>query len=242
MGFDFGFRAFNFGFGNFNSLPQLPMPNFSFFNMPFDFRMFGFNGNNQNFQYFTPNKPLFTYMPFSGFSLPSIDTTALKTNNSASLSSIDTKSPPKIDWTNKKMTLSTSNYKKGDIWNGHTITSTFGHRSRPIAGASTNHKGVDLAYYNNEPIKAFAGGTVINVGKDNGYGNYVDVQDANGVVHRYAHANSISVKKGQTIKQGESLGKAGSTGVSTGPHLHYEKIVNGVKVDPTANSSFSAKA
>ena len=64
------------------------------------------------------------------------------------------------------------------------------------------------------------------------YGNYVDIQSADGTIHRYAHANSISVKKGQTVTAGMYIGRAGSTGISTGPHLHYERIVNGRAEDP----------
>lgn len=121
----------------------------------------------------------------------------------------------------------------GDTWFGHRITSVYGNRTRPTKGASTDHKGVDLAYNPNEPIEAFASGKVVKVANDpKGYGNYVDIQSADGTIHRYAHANSISVSKGQEITAGQRIGRAGATGVATGAHLHYEKIVNGVSVDP----------
>lgn len=121
----------------------------------------------------------------------------------------------------------------GDVWFGHMITSTYGRRTSPTRGASSDHKGIDLAYKNNEKFEAFAGGKVINVVNNHrSYGNYVDIQSADGTIHRYAHANSISVKKGQTVTAGMYIGRAGSTGISTGPHLHYERIVNGQAEDP----------
>lgn len=128
--------------------------------------------------------------------------------------------------------------QKGDTWQGHTITSTYGKRQQPIKGASTDHKGIDLSYKNNETINAFASGKVVKVVNDQskskkGYGNYVDIQSYDGTIHRYAHANKITVKVGQEIEAGKPIAKAGSTGYSTGPHLHYEKIVNGKSVNPT---------
>lgn len=130
----------------------------------------------------------------------------------------------------------------GDIWNGHRITSVYGDRQKPNAKASSNHKGIDLAYNNNEKFTAFASGTIIKVGRDPaGYGNYLDIKSADGTVHRYAHANSFAVTKGQNVKAGDFIGRAGSTGNSTGPHLHYEKIVNGVSVDPLKKTGTTNK-
>lgn len=133
----------------------------------------------------------------------------------------------------------------GDMWFGHRITSVYGPRKKPNERASSNHKGVDLAYGNNEKIQAFASGKVIKIGRDpTGYGNYIDIRSGN-TVHRYAHANSFSVNKGQQIKAGQMIGRAGSTGNATAPCVHYEKIVNGANVDPlkknnNTNSSVSA--
>lgn len=125
----------------------------------------------------------------------------------------------------------------GDTWQGHRINSLYGKRERPTAGASTDHKGIDLSYRNNENIGAFAGGKVVKVvnnqGKSKkGYGNYVDIKGYDGTIHRYAHANKITVKVGQEVSTGATIAKAGSTGASTGTHLHYEKIVNGKSVNP----------
>lgn len=127
--------------------------------------------------------------------------------------------------------------QKGDVWQGHAITSLYGKREQPTAGASTDHKGIDLSYRNNENIGAFAGGKVVKVvnnqGKSKkGYGNYVDIEGYDGTIHRYAHANKITVKVGQEVSTGTTIAKAGSTGASTGTHLHYEKIVNGKSVNP----------
>lgn len=129
----------------------------------------------------------------------------------------------------------------GDIWFGHRIISVYGPRKRPNAHASANHKGVDLAYGNNEVIAAFASGKVERIGRDPaGYGNYIDIRSGN-TVHRYAHANSFSVKQGQEIKAGQLIGRAGSTGNATAPCVHYEKIVNGANVDPLKKDTQIAK-
>lgn len=125
----------------------------------------------------------------------------------------------------------------GDTWQGHKINSLYGKRERPTAGASIDHKGIDLSYRNNENIGAFAGGKVVKVVNDQGkskkgYGNYVDIKGYDGTIHRYAHANKITVKVGQEVNTGTTIAKAGSTGASTGTHLHYEKIVNGKSVNP----------
>lgn len=130
----------------------------------------------------------------------------------------------------------------GDIWFGHRITSVYGPRKKPNERASSNHKGVDLAYGNNEKIQAFASGKVIKIGSDPaGYGNYIDIQSGN-TVHRYAHANSFAVSKGQQITAGQFIGRAGSTGNATAPCVHYEKIVNGANVDPLKKNNTSSVA
>lgn len=133
----------------------------------------------------------------------------------------------------------------GDTWQGHRINSLYGKRTRPTAGASTDHKGIDLSYKNNENIGAFTSGTVVKVVNDQGkskkgYGNYVDIKSADGTIHRYAHANKITVKVGQKINAGTTIAKAGSTGASTGTHLHYEKIKNGKSINPMSNQTTSS--
>lgn len=125
----------------------------------------------------------------------------------------------------------------GDTWQGHKINSLYGKRKKPLPNASSDHKGIDLSYKDNEKVQAFAGGKVIKVVNNQskskkGYGNYVDIQSYDGTIHRYAHANKITVKEGQTVEAGKTIAKAGSTGASSGTHLHYEKIVNGKSVNP----------
>lgn len=126
--------------------------------------------------------------------------------------------------------------KIGDVWNGHIITSLYGKRTAPTKGATTEHKGIDLAYKNNEIFPAFSSGIVIAVGKNKGLGNYVDIKSEDGIVHRYGHANSILVNVGTKVNAGDKIGRAGSTGVSTGPHLHYSKIKNGNFINPLDNN------
>ena len=144
----------------------------------------------------------------------------------------------KINTKNRNQALQVSRPAQiGDTWQGHKINSLYGRRKQPTAGASTDHKGIDLSYKTNENVQAFAGGTVVKVVNNQnkskkGYGNYVDIKGYDGTIHRYAHANKITVKVGQEINSGTTIAKAGSTGASTGVHLHYEKIVNGKSVNP----------
>ena len=122
---------------------------------------------------------------------------------------------------------------QNDIFFGHSITSEYGKRNKPTKGASTYHKGIDLSYKMNEPVKAFEGGVVLRTGKSETLGNFIEIQDKNGVVHSYGHNNKITAKQGQYIKRGDEIALAGSTGVSTGPHVHYSKKQNGNYLNPT---------
>lgn len=113
-------------------------------------------------------------------------------------------------------------------------------RTDPFTGKQTMHKGIDIAMPKGAPIGATVGGKVVYAGfgqKGSGYGGYgnvVVVKDANGYLHQYSHLDSIGVKVGQTVSGGSLLGKAGSTGRSTGPHLDYVvKNNKGNHIDPT---------
>ena len=124
----------------------------------------------------------------------------------------------------------------GYIWPVTTskrITSNYGGRNTGIPGASTNHKGVDIGgvYYNSKVLAAKAG-VVITSAYVSSYGNYVVISHGKGNTTLYAHLSSRSVKEGDTVKQGQVIGVTGSTGISSGPHLHYEIVENGVRVDP----------
>lgn len=115
------------------------------------------------------------------------------------------------------------------------ITSPFGHRDAPKAGASTEHGGIDIAVPIGTPVKAPAGGTVVSVGKDPKNGNFVRIDHGNGVVTGYAHLNGASVKVGDQVEAGQDFATSGNSGNSTGPHLHWTTKINGKPVDPTTH-------
>jgi murein DD-endopeptidase MepM/ murein hydrolase activator NlpD len=94
------------------------------------------------------------------------------------------------------------------------------------------HEGIDITAPTGTPIWAAAAGTVIHSGWLGGYGNLVVVDHGNGLATAYAHASAIFVSVGQSVAQGETIALVGSTGNSSGPHLHFEVRVNGVAVDP----------
>lgn len=111
------------------------------------------------------------------------------------------------------------------------VTSGFGYRTHPILGGVRLHSGVDLAAPYGSPIVATADGVVGEADWRGGYGLFVAV-DSGGVQTRYGHMSRINVAPGQRVRQGDVIGYVGSTGRSTGPHLHYEVRVNGQAVDP----------
>lgn len=114
------------------------------------------------------------------------------------------------------------------------ITSDFGYRIHPITKVKKLHAGVDIAKENiqNTPVLAAKKGTVTYSGWINGYGNVIIINHDNGIQTRYAHLNSIGVSVNQKVEAGQVIGKVGSTGDSTGPHLHFEIRVNGTPYDP----------
>lgn len=113
------------------------------------------------------------------------------------------------------------------------ITSPYGNRTNPFTGAGSEfHSGLDIAKPEGTPVRAAADGTVIFAGPDGGYGNRVVVDNGNGLTTAYDHMSVIDVKKGDTVKTGQDVGKEGSTGNSTGPHLMFDVTVNGKTVDP----------
>jgi murein DD-endopeptidase MepM/ murein hydrolase activator NlpD len=113
------------------------------------------------------------------------------------------------------------------------ITSTFGHRENPFGGASVEtHKGLDIKGPNGAPVKAMANGKVIFAGVRGGYGNCVILKHGNGFQTLYGHLSKILVSVGNNIKIGQHIGNIGSTGRSTGPHLHYEVRRNGQQINP----------
>jgi murein DD-endopeptidase MepM/ murein hydrolase activator NlpD len=115
---------------------------------------------------------------------------------------------------------------------GLPITSTFGVRRDPILGMPALHSGMDFRAPTGTDVRATAPGTVVKAGRNGGYGRMVEVDHANGFSTRYAHLSRIRVKVGQMVNAGDIVGESGSTGRSTGPHLHYEVRRNGDAVDP----------
>jgi murein DD-endopeptidase MepM/ murein hydrolase activator NlpD len=111
-------------------------------------------------------------------------------------------------------------------------SSSYGNRLDPFTHHLSFHPGVDLVAPAGTPILAAAGGRVVHAGPMPGYGNAVDIDHGNGYVTRYAHASKIVVRVGQTVQPGETIAKVGSTGRSTGPHLHFEVRVDDRPVDP----------
>ena len=156
----------------------------------------------------------------------------------------------------KKIYESASN-TDGEIYSGELrwpvpsygkdwITSPFGYRWHPIWGTYLGHKGVDIGGNYGTTIVAAEDGVVVdintgcshNYGKNyscgcgGGYGNYVQVNHSNGLTTFYAHCQSVKVSVGQHVKRGQAIAEMGSTGSSTGAHLHFEVIINGVPKNP----------
>lgn len=115
-----------------------------------------------------------------------------------------------------------------------TITSSFGYRGNPIGGGTGFHEGLDIAVDFGTPVRATAAGTVSMAEWVDGYGNLVEIDHGNGIKTRYGHNSMLLVVVGQDIHVGDIISLAGSTGRSTGSHVHYEVRLNGTAVDPLA--------
>ncbi|NBI68038.1 M23 family peptidase [Pseudoflavonifractor sp. 60] len=114
---------------------------------------------------------------------------------------------------------------------GH-LNSIYGYRDHPINGQYIFHGGVDIGGQLGDPIAAFASGTVEYTGENDSYGLYLQLDHGNGVRSFYAHCSKIEVTKGQAVSMGDTIARVGSTGTSTGPHLHLELKYNKMHVDP----------
>ena len=115
---------------------------------------------------------------------------------------------------------------------GGRLTSNFGRRKAPTRGASRNHKGIDWATPVGTAVMASSAGTVAKAGWGSGYGYVVYINHADGRQTRYGHLSKVLVSPGQTVSQGQKIALSGNTGVSTGPHVHFEILVNGTQVNP----------
>lgn len=112
------------------------------------------------------------------------------------------------------------------------VSSGFGNRVHPISGVVKMHNGVDMNASHGAPIVAAEDGVVILAGVKGGYGNTVMIDHGGGMVTLYAHQSTIGVSAGQSVSQGETIGRIGSTGQSTGPHLHFEVRINAIPRNP----------
>jgi murein DD-endopeptidase MepM/ murein hydrolase activator NlpD len=137
-----------------------------------------------------------------------------------------------------KATLASLDLKKamGELFiyplNSWRLTSPYGYRSDPFTGVRSFHTGIDMAAPQGTPIKASLDGKISVAGYSNVYGNYVIISHGSGYQTLYAHMTSYSVRKGQSVLQGAIIGKVGSTGYSTGAHVHFTVYKNGRTVNP----------
>jgi murein DD-endopeptidase MepM/ murein hydrolase activator NlpD len=115
---------------------------------------------------------------------------------------------------------------------GFTLTSGYGMRNHPVLGGRRNHNGVDLAAPTGTPVYATADGLVSRAEYFGSYGNYIQIEHGGELETRYAHLSDYVVAAGEQVRKGQLIGFVGSTGRSTGPHLHYEVRVAGDAVDP----------
>ena len=114
-----------------------------------------------------------------------------------------------------------------------TLTSDYGMRVHPVLGGRRNHKGIDLAQPSGTPVYATADGVIGKAEWFSTYGNYIQIEHGGEMQTRYAHLSGYAVAAGEQVRKGQLIGYVGSTGRSTGPHLHYEVRVAGEAVDPT---------
>jgi murein DD-endopeptidase MepM/ murein hydrolase activator NlpD len=115
---------------------------------------------------------------------------------------------------------------------GARLSSGFGNRNHPVLGGRRHHTGIDLAAPTGTPVYATADGVVSRAERFSSYGNYIQIEHGGELQTRYAHLSGYAVAAGEQVRKGQLIGYVGSTGRSTGPHLHYEVRVAGEAVDP----------
>jgi murein DD-endopeptidase MepM/ murein hydrolase activator NlpD len=119
---------------------------------------------------------------------------------------------------------------------GARLTSGYGYRVHPLSGQASSHGGIDLAAATGTPVLATADGVVGVAGWRGGYGMLVAIDHAGAVQTRYGHLSVLHVRPGDVVERGQVIGRSGSTGRSTGPHVHYEVRIGGYPVDPLAGT------
>ena len=118
------------------------------------------------------------------------------------------------------------------VVSGSRITSSFGWRTHPVSGQRSHHSGVDIGAPHGNTVYAYSQGTVSFAGWNGGYGNVIYINHGNGMETRYAHLSRMDVRVGQRVQAGQAIGRVGSTGTATGPHLHFEVRINGEPRNP----------
>jgi len=131
-----------------------------------------------------------------------------------------------------KTTVSRGGRVNYGVVQGKRISSLYGNRIHPITGRKRFHDGLDIAANHGNAVYAYTDGRVVEAGWNGGYGNCILIDHGNGLKTRYAHLSRINVRVGQKIRTGQKIGAVGSTGNSTGPHLHFEVIKNGRTQNP----------
>jgi len=131
-----------------------------------------------------------------------------------------------------KTTVSRGGSVNYGVVSGKRISSIYGYRTHPITGRRTFHSGIDIAANSGNAVYAYSNGKVVEAGWNGGYGNCILIDHGNGLKTRYAHLSKIYVQAGQKVVTGNRIGTVGSTGSSTGPHLHFEVIKNGQTKNP----------
>ncbi|HSQ95870.1 MAG TPA: M23 family metallopeptidase [Croceibacterium sp.] len=116
---------------------------------------------------------------------------------------------------------------------GFRLSSTFGEREHPVLGGMRMHEGLDLAVASGTPVRAPADGVVEKASWFSSYGNFIEIAHGGNMETRYGHLSAYNVVAGQVVHKGDVIGYVGTTGRSTGPHLHYEVRISGQAVDPT---------
>lgn len=136
----------------------------------------------------------------------------------------------------RRTASSTTNFASLPVHEGQ-LTSGFGYRMNPVTQRRAFHHGIDLAVASGTPVLATADGHVAFAGRAGGYGLLVVIDHGDGVVTRLGHLSAISVRNGQAVAAGDAIGRAGSTGRATGPHVHYEIRIDGSSIDPLSVAS-----
>lgn len=171
---------------------------------------------------------LFTFLLFVQLHQPPASAAQMTAANKIALPATSLPTPPTVTPKPTANLVTTPS-----IWPAHgTVTSRFGWRTSPFGDDNEPHSGIDIAYTMGAPVVATADGEVVESGSVGGYGNLIQIDHGNGISTRYGHNSQLVVTVGQQVKKGQVIAYAGSTGRSTGPHVHYEVRVDNTPIDP----------